>query len=689
MIRLTIDGRETSVEEGTTILEAARRMSIRIPTLCHVENFPPSASCFLCAVQIEGSPRLSPSCAMPVADGMVVSTDSDEVRASRKTALELLLSDHVGDCIGPCRSGCPARLDIPGLVTRISQGDFKRSAEIAADALTLAGSLGRICPRLCEQRCHRCETGEPLSIGNLHRLAADRDMASEARYIPRSEKITGKKVAVVGAGPAGLAAAYHLLKRGHAVTLFDSHPEPGGMLRWGIPAFRLPRQVLAREIEVIRTLGAEFRMESRLGRDFSLEDLRRDFHAVFLAIGAQGSRGLECPGEELATPAIDLLGQVAGGVPPPIGAEVIVFGGGNTAMDAARTAIRLGAGSVRVLYRRTRCEMPCLMSEVESAEAEGVVLETLVAPAQLKRAAGGGFEITCLRMELGAPDESGRARPVPVPGSEFSLRATCVLAAIGQTVEAGSLCAGDLRLSPRGIAVNPLTLTTNLEGVFAGGDAVSGADLAVRAVAAGRLAAVSIDQFLAGRRVQGDPEMVTVLMGRMREEELAEFFREIEETPRARMPELPVEERVKGFAEVELGFSDETARSEAGRCMNCGCWKAGVCSLRQLATEYGADPARFAGARRRFHRDSAHPEIVYESGKCILCGACVAAAARAGEGLGLAIVGRGFEATVAVPLRGTMIEALPAAARRVAEVCPTGAFSLKTNGNGGCGNGTC
>ena len=689
MIQLTIDGRETWVEEGTTILEAARRMSIRIPTLCHVENFPPSASCYLCAVQIEGVSHLSPSCAMPAADGMVVSTDSDEVRASRKTALELLLSDHVGDCIGPCRSGCPARLDIPGFVTGIARGDFRRPAEIAADALTLAGSLGRICPRLCEQRCHRCETGEPLSVGNLHRLAADRDMASGARHIPRKEKSTGKRAAVVGAGPAGLAAAYHLLKRGHAVTLFDSRTEPGGMLRWGIPAFRLPRQVLAREIEVIRALGGEFRMESRLGRDCSLEDLRRDFHAVFLAIGAQGSRGLDCLGEELAIPAIDFLGQVAGGVSPRTGTEVVVFGGGNTAMDAARTAIRLGAGSVRVLYRRTRREMPCLMSEVESAEAEGVVLETLIAPARLARAAGGGFEITCLRMDLGAPDESGRARPVPVPGSEFSLHATCVLAAIGQTVEAGALCAGDLKLSSRGIAVNPLTLATNLEGVFAGGDAVSGADLAVRAVAAGRLAAVSMDQFLAGRRVHGDPEMVTVLMGKMQEEELAEFFRGIEASPRACTPELPVEERVKSFAEVDLGFSDESAQSEAGRCMNCGCWKAGVCSLRQLATEYGADPARFAGARRRFHRDSAHPEIVFESGKCILCGACVAAAAGVGEGLGLAIVGRGFEATVAVPLRGTMIEALPSAARLVAEVCPTGAFSVKTNGNGGCSHGTC
>jgi formate dehydrogenase major subunit len=286
MVRLTIDGRETSVEDGTSILDAARRLGIRIPTLCYVENFPPSASCFLCAVQIEGQESLSPSCAMPAADGMVVRTDSDDVRASRKMALELLLSDHVGDCIGPCRTGCPARFDIPGFLTQVSAGDVRRSAEIASDFLTLPAALGRICPRLCEEHCHRCEKGESLSVGHLHRFAADRDLASAARYIPRKEKASGKKVAIVGAGPAGLSAAYHLLRRGHAATLFDAHPDPGGMLRYGIPAFRLPRHVLDQEIEVIRILGGEFRMQRRLGTEFSIDKLRREFDVVFLAIGA-------------------------------------------------------------------------------------------------------------------------------------------------------------------------------------------------------------------------------------------------------------------------------------------------------------------------------------------------------------------------------------------------------------------
>jgi formate dehydrogenase major subunit len=692
-VTLTIDGRSVTVAAGTTILAAARMLGLSVPTLCHVDGFEPSASCFLCAVKIEGRPNLWPSCATPAGEGMVVINDSEEVRAARQTSLELLLSDHAGDCIGPCRTGCPARLDIPNFIERISAGDHRKAREIVTDDLTLPASLGRVCPRLCEQRCRQCDVKEALSIRNLHRFAADTGSraptapvsgnGASTRETTPKPAASGKRVAIVGAGPAGLAAAHHLLQRGHGVVLFDAHAQAGGMLRYGIPAFRLPRHVLDAEIGMIRHLGAEFRLGERLGRDFTLADLRREFAAAFLALGAQDSRGLGCPGEELATPALELLEKLADGQSPVVGDDVIVVGGGNTAMDTCRSAVRLGAKRVRVFYRRSRREMPCLMEEVEAAEAEGVQIEFLVSPLRLARK-GEKLVLTCQRMELGAPDESGRARSLAIHGSDFDVEASCVIAAIGQSVNTESLGGADLTLSRWGIAANPKTLETNLPGVFAGGDAVTGPDLAVRAVAAGKLAAASIDQYLNGRKVIGAPEAVNVVLGKLSEEELAVFLRGIEQAPRAPMPHLVMEKRRTTFEEVELGFSSEAATRESRRCLGCGCGKAIPCRLRQFATEYGVDPQRFVGERRRFARDTSHPEITFEPGKCIICGACVRVAAQAGEQFGLSFIGRGFHVAVAGPFDRPMAEALQKSARRAAEACPTGAIMLKGAGCAGC-----
>jgi formate dehydrogenase major subunit len=656
MVNLTIDGRLVGVPQGTTVLEAAQWLGIRIPTMCHVPGIEPAASCFLCAVQIQGRRTLSPACGMPVAEGMVVATGSEDVRTARKMALELLLSDHAGECVAPCAAQCPAGLDIPGFVHGIATGDNVRAMEVIAERLALPGSLGRICPRLCERQCRRADLDQGLAIGALHRYVADMRLAGR-RPAPPS---TGKRVAIVGAGPAGLAAAYYLTRNGHACTLFDAHPLPGGMLRYGIPANRLPKDALDAEIDAIRLLGARFRMGERWGEDFTLAGLRQQHDAVFVAIGAQRAQGLRCEGEEHALAGIEFLERVACGNAPSLGDDVAVVGGGNTAMDCARSAIRLGARNVRVLYRRGRQEMPCLMEEVEAAEAEGVRLDVLVAPVRLERNV-----LACWRMTLGEPDASGRRRPVALDGSDFTMECSTVIAAIGQSVDLSLPEQEGLAVTAWGIAADERTFATNLPGVFAGGDAVLGADLAVRAVAAGRMAAAAMHQFLSGQTVTGEPAMAGIAMRPIDDAERAAIFRGIER-------------RMRSFDKVESRLSDEDAVREARRCLTCGCRKADCCLVRSLATEYGVDVYRFAGARRRFAQDTSHPEVIYEPGKCICCDACVRIAAAAGEEPGLAMIGRGFDVAVAVPFGQPLSSGLRRVARECAEACPTGALALRT-----------
>ncbi len=687
---LTLDGRRVTVERGATVLEAARRLGVEIPTLCHVEGLEPAAACFLCCVQVEGARTLSPSCALPAADGMVVTTDSDDIRGARKMALELLLSDHAGDCVAPCIASCPAGLDISAYLYEIAAERGDRAMEVIFDRLALPGALGRVCPRLCEQSCKRCDHDEGLAIAALHRYATDRNQVAGAPFLPQPGAASGKSVAIVGAGPAGLSAAFYLRREGHACTLFDAHPRPGGMLRYGIPEYRLPRAALDAEIELIEALGARFHMGRRWGQDFDLAELRRDHDAVFLAIGAQASHGLRCAGEQLALPGLELLRRVAEGTPPELGRRVAVIGGGNTAMDAARTAVRLGA-EVTVLYRRTRREMPCLLEEVEGAEEEGVRIEVLVAPLRLAELGNGhALRLTCQRMELGEPDASGRRRPVPVADSELDVDCDTVIAAVGQKVDMGLAEREGLEVSAWGLAADPRTLATNLPGVFAGGDAVLGADLAVRAVAAGRAAAVSIDQFLRGAPVVGPRQHTDIALRPIDDLERAAVYREIEQAARAPTPQLPLERRLASFEEVDGGLGDKQARSEARRCMTCTCRKSGGCTLRRYATDYGVDPYRFVGERRRFEQDISHPEILFEPGKCVLCDACVRVAAEAGEELGLSIVGRGFDVSVAVPFDQPLSAGLRRAAQRCAEVCPTGAIALRSARScdlGACGVG--
>lgn len=677
MITITIDGRSVTVPPGTTVLDAARWLGIRIPTLCHIQGLEPASSCFVCAVRVEGRRTLQPSCALPVAPGMVIDASSDEVRNTRRLALELLLSDHAGDCGSPCTEACPAGLEISAFLAQLSAGDAASALDSIWRHLALPGALGRVCPRLCEQECRRREHDQGLAIGPLHRFATDTVLASPEWRLPPKSPPSGRSVAIVGAGPAGLSAAFYLLQAGHRATLFDSKPLPGGMLRYGIPAFRLPKDALDAEIEVIRGLGATFRMNAHWGSDFTLNELRQSYDAVFIGIGAQHAQGLRCEGDHLALSGIDFLDQVANGTAPQLGPEVLILGGGNTAIDCARTAARLGARSVRVLYRRTEREMPCLLSEADAARHEGVRFDFLTAPVRLESIGRNELLLSCRRMTLGPPDSSGRPRPIPLEGSDFSLSASTVIAAIGQSVDRSIAERCGLGLTSWGIAADPRTLATNLPGVFAGGDCTLGADLAVRAVAAGRMAALSICQYLRGEPLTAEPHQATVLLHPIDDAERAVIFRDIERAARVSLPEIPLDRRLSTFDEVESGLDPAAVPSEAARCLSCGCGKSHSCGVRSLATEYDADPNRFSGIRRRFSRDESHPEILYEPGKCILCEACVRIAAQAGEPLGLAPIGRGFETTVGVPFARPLSEALLTTARRCAEACPTAALRLR------------
>jgi heterodisulfide reductase subunit A len=474
----------------------------------------------------------------------------------------------------PCKITCPAHIPVQGYVALIAQGKFKEALElIRSSGVPFVGTLGRVCYHPCETNCKRGEWDEPVAICALKRFAYDASKGTEDREPPAVR--WEERVAIVGAGPAGLTAAYELMRKGYRVTILDALPVAGGMLAAGIPAYRLPRQVLAEEIDYVCSLGAELRLNTPVGRDGgpSLEDLRREFNAVFLAVGAHGSSKLGCPGEDLpgvyqALPFLRDLNlnqsESSGGL-ARLGRRVAVIGGGNSAIDAARCALRLGA-EVELIYRRSRVEMPAAPWEVSAAEEEGVRLTFLAAPVQVLEKDGRVSGIQCVRMELGEPDASGRRRPVPVPGSEFVVEADAVIAAIGQTVESEGL---GVETKWGRVVVDELTLETSAPGVFAGGDAVLGPASVVEAIGSGIEAAESIHRYLRGEDLRQGRERA---YPRPKDIDF-QPFRPVRPAGRARMAELPPAERASGFPEVELGFTPEQAIAEAQRCLSCA-----VCS---------------------------------------------------------------------------------------------------------------
>lgn len=500
MVKIKVDNQEVDVAAGSFLLDGARKLGIEIPTLCHLNGRPPLTSCMVCLVKVKEDGRMLPACGTEAKEGMEVESETPEVHEARRTALELLLGEHGGDCLGPCHTLCPAWMDIPCMIRQIAEGSLEDAIRTVKEDIALPAVLHRICPAPCEKGCRRAAHDGAVSIRLLVRRAADADLASKEPYRPQCRPDRPERAAIVGAGPAGLAAAFHLRKEGFGCTVFDDHEKPGGMLRYGVPRDVLPLDVLEKEISLIEELGVEFRMGIRVGDSVSMKELREDFGAVLVATGSSDK-----PPFDMDTP-----------------------------------------------------------------------------------------------------------------------------------------------------------------GVFAAGNVVRPGKLAVRALAQGKKAARAMAQYLRKEQVTEISRPFTTRLGKLKPGEMEQF-----------LADAGREERIEPAEGMMHGFSDDEARREARRCLECDCAGLEDCRLRKYAIAYGARPGRYKGERRPCEIIRDHPDVIFEPGKCISCGLCIQITEAASEELGLAFVGRGFDVRVAVPFNRSLKEGLSRTASECAEACPTGALVLK------------
>jgi formate dehydrogenase major subunit len=622
---VNFDGKkEVEAQKGELLLEVAKRSGVYIPSLCYLKGAKPASNpCGLCIVEIEGE-GIKRACEYRVEKDIKVFTQTEEIKKIRRTILENLVRNHYGDCKAPCHVPCPGGLNIQGYIGFIAKGDFKSALALIKEKLPFPAVVGRVCPRFCEAVCRRVLVDEPVAINNLKRFVADYGL-KHGEIQPEVKPLNGKKVAIVGAGPSGLSCAYFLRLEGFEVTIFDKEKEPGGLLRYGIPNFKLPRDILKKEIKNVLKLGIEFRGEKEWGKDFSLKDLFAEgFSAVFLAIGVRKEKLWGFPGEDLALSGIEFLYRFNKEELPLENfrrKRVIILGCSYTAIEIARILRRLNS-DVWVVFPRSRIEISIPHREIDYAEKEGVNFVFVTLPLELRKK-GEGYEI-----KLGKSMLSENREVVVIPGSEFNIEVDYVIRAWGETVDSSFKEFGELeaRLEVKedGFIKVGTDFQTSIPGVFAGGDFVYGSKTVIQAVSSGRRAAESIKYYLEGKKKPKPFITVKFDFSRgKRPEDIDSRFLELFPTAeRSRLKERPPEERIKDFDEITIGLTEEEAIAEAKRCLKCGCLGIHKCEFREILIKENV-PAFNSSKRMKYLINTEHPFIVVDLNKCIACERCV------------------------------------------------------------------
>jgi formate dehydrogenase major subunit len=705
--RLEVDGRVVEGREGQTILEVCRANGIEIPTLCYEPKLPGFGACRMCVVEVEGEEHPPISCSRAAEPGMVVRTQTEEIRRLRRTNLELIFSDHNAYCLPPCQNKCPSHIDIPGFLKANAEGQFRESARIFKRTIPFPSILGRVCPAPCEDHCRRDEVDEAIAIRDSHRYAGDKVLAAQKEGIDpplpfETSPKTGKRVAVIGSGPAGMSAAYYLLLSGHDVTVLEKNELAGGMLRYGIPEYRLPKaEVLDPEYESVWKLGGRLVCNQALGTDFSLDDLKaQGFDATVVATGCYVTNKIDIPNDTAdgVIDGLEYLKIATLGLPYPghKKSRVVVIGGGFTAMDCWRTSIRQGAKAVTLVYRRDMKDMPA-SSEVHEALEEGGRAIFQAGPTRVVVDADNKVTgVEFIRMQPGERDASGRRRPEPAPGTEFVVACDRVLLAIGQAPDLAWIGPGNEGVAAvkYKLRADAVTFETGRPGVFGAGDVRIGAATVVQAVAEGRRCAYAVDAFLRGNDL-------SELRNRQTLAEVEPIFLSIvpytdePKEARHRLKSLPAKERSKTYAEYEISYTAAEVMAESTRCLQCTCEAIGNCDLRRLGIEYGTtletlEPGndqgagfrsvtenRFTGANHDYIRDDSHAFILREPSRCIDCGRCAAVCADVVGAACYDFMRTGFDTLVTTPLDMSLNDTPCVSCGRCAETCPTGALMPK------------